>query len=420
MAALLDVLNVERVAVVGVSDGGPAAPQFALRHPERCTALILWSAVTQKIDDERSLLLKVFPLTDFIVWAAIQTQEPAMQRRAANDPIGAAMMRELGKSIVPFARRKAGKENDGTQDAALPTWPLREIRCPTLVLHGARDSAVPFSHAEFAHAQIRGSRLLRFEGGHLVGFTKHREFAEAMKAFLAEPETSTAAATGSSTGTTTTRRGSRWSPRHYLRCSGLGAPTTTTTTRRGERAQRASPRDWRAARKTGARQRRRHSSGRRPAKSGEELGHAERRNRWAERPDDLTQSEPDCRGIAVPESHAFVGLWLAKNFEAVLPHVYDPVLGDAGLGVEAGLEAVERERRIGDLDDQDRGRGVLVPVVAEGAFHHAHVGLRLVGRRRGPGATERAHRTPLGTPRARLPPPRGSPSRVGTSAEAPC
>src|SRR5215208_6881545 len=37
-AALLDTLGVERVAVVGFSDGGPSALQFALRYPERCAA----------------------------------------------------------------------------------------------------------------------------------------------------------------------------------------------------------------------------------------------------------------------------------------------------------------------------------------------------------------------------------------------
>ena len=39
--ALLDSLGIERVAVVGFSDGGASAPQFALRHPERCAASVL-------------------------------------------------------------------------------------------------------------------------------------------------------------------------------------------------------------------------------------------------------------------------------------------------------------------------------------------------------------------------------------------
>jgi pimeloyl-ACP methyl ester carboxylesterase len=47
----------------------------------------------------------------------------------------------------------------------LPRWPLAEIKCPTLIVHGTADTAVPFAHAQFAHEQIAGSRLEAFEGG---------------------------------------------------------------------------------------------------------------------------------------------------------------------------------------------------------------------------------------------------------------
>ena len=47
LAALLDNLNEKKITVVGVSGGGPAALQFALRHPDRTQALILLSARTK-------------------------------------------------------------------------------------------------------------------------------------------------------------------------------------------------------------------------------------------------------------------------------------------------------------------------------------------------------------------------------------
>ncbi len=183
-AALLDVVNVQRAVVLGASDGGPAAVEFALRHPGRCSGLILWSAVTQKITGDPSLLVRVYPLTDFIVWAAIQAQ--AVQGRTTSDPIEEAMLRALGKTIAPFGKRKVGKENDDVQVAALPAWPFEQIRLPTLIQHGIRDTAVPFSQAENAHARIPGSRLVRLDGGHLVGIRMHKEVAGEIRAFLAE------------------------------------------------------------------------------------------------------------------------------------------------------------------------------------------------------------------------------------------
>ena len=184
LAALLDVLGVPRAAVIAGSDGGPSAVQFALRHPGRCTALILQSAVTQRIaDDPPPLYLRVLP-TDFLVWAVLQV----MELQGDDDPTYSALLREVMASAVPYARRRAGADNDTAQDAVIPDWPLQEIRCPTLILHGHRDKAVPFSQAEAAHARIPGSRLVRLDGGHLATLRRHKEVAAAIQSFLAEPE----------------------------------------------------------------------------------------------------------------------------------------------------------------------------------------------------------------------------------------
>jgi 2-hydroxy-6-oxonona-2,4-dienedioate hydrolase len=41
---LLDALGIERAAILGTSAGATSALQFALRHPDRCSALVLFSA----------------------------------------------------------------------------------------------------------------------------------------------------------------------------------------------------------------------------------------------------------------------------------------------------------------------------------------------------------------------------------------
>src|SRR6185503_12072375 len=40
-ACLLDALKISRAAVIGASAGAPSSMQFALRHPDRCSALVL-------------------------------------------------------------------------------------------------------------------------------------------------------------------------------------------------------------------------------------------------------------------------------------------------------------------------------------------------------------------------------------------
>src|SRR5262245_46111992 len=64
-AALLDALDVQSAAIIGLSAGGPSAIQFAIRQPQRCWALGLISAITgQFLDSGRKQFLKRFGLAD--------------------------------------------------------------------------------------------------------------------------------------------------------------------------------------------------------------------------------------------------------------------------------------------------------------------------------------------------------------------
>ena len=55
-AALLDTLRIERVVIAGASAGALSSVEFALRHAERCAALVLVSSVTEAILSPAPLL----------------------------------------------------------------------------------------------------------------------------------------------------------------------------------------------------------------------------------------------------------------------------------------------------------------------------------------------------------------------------
>ena len=47
--SLLDSLGISKVAIVGISGGGPSALQFAIRHPERCWGLVTVCAIARRL-----------------------------------------------------------------------------------------------------------------------------------------------------------------------------------------------------------------------------------------------------------------------------------------------------------------------------------------------------------------------------------
>jgi pimeloyl-ACP methyl ester carboxylesterase len=218
VAALLDVLGIERVGVMGTSGGGPTALQFALRHPKRVWALVLQSAVSQRYVEPRrsthSLLGRVVFsrsagwLVDLGAWgfhllanywpsllvrtffnaSEVLDRGKAKARRAyvRRHPEQMAFMRGLVASGLPLSVRRTGIWNDLDRYARLPVYPLQQIACPTLVLHGRADGNVPFAHAEFVARTVPNALLLAQEDcGHLLWVGPGAEPArEAVLAFL--------------------------------------------------------------------------------------------------------------------------------------------------------------------------------------------------------------------------------------------
>jgi 2-hydroxy-6-oxonona-2,4-dienedioate hydrolase len=186
---LLDALRVDKVVVFGLSGGGPSALRFVLKYPERCAALVLESAITQPLEDKppQGGLVGKFIQTEFGRWLFGDLFLDSLQRINPADtkvrPLGEIVL----KSTYPFAARDAGRLNDGDQFSRLPSWPLSQIKCPTLIIHGTADTNVPFAHAQFAHEQIAGSRLEAFQGGdHFISVTYGTKIDALVAQFVAE------------------------------------------------------------------------------------------------------------------------------------------------------------------------------------------------------------------------------------------
>lgn len=176
-AVLLDALGIERSAIFGYSAGGPSAIQFALRHPDRTTGLILMaSALPGKAGAPPKPVAQMLFGSDLAFWL-LKRYAPSlfarilgMPKAFQTTPDQRQRMVEVEESFFPIRPRKAGVlfdlyvSNPDVQD-----YPLEDIKVPTLIINAKDDGLSAFGNAARAAERIPGSKLIAVErGGHLL------------------------------------------------------------------------------------------------------------------------------------------------------------------------------------------------------------------------------------------------------------
>ena len=187
-AAMIDALDIRRVAVVGFSAGAPSSLQFALRHPERTTALglVVPAAFVPRPGGGPSVsapaaghrMLTAALRSDFLFWLGIEyarstmieailgTPASAVQRAGATEQ---ARVDAMLHHILPVSARRLGLLNDAAVVSSLERYPLERINVPTLVVSAADDKYGTFDCARYTAEHIPGGRFVGFEdGGHLL------------------------------------------------------------------------------------------------------------------------------------------------------------------------------------------------------------------------------------------------------------
>ncbi|MCX6971924.1 MAG: alpha/beta hydrolase [Verrucomicrobia bacterium] len=195
MAALLDTLGLENVAVLGVSLGAPAAIEFCIRYPKRAWALVLISAVTKKSapgpsDPPFPKLLNERLTGDVGSWFLVHTSkaDPAKAlgwcfdlaqkgeesarmkwiQCVLGDAGQVSWFQDLASTVAPISPRETGLKNDLLQLKALPDFGFDKLTVPTLLIHGAEDSFVPLAEIEAVKARMPNAELLAIPGaGHI-------------------------------------------------------------------------------------------------------------------------------------------------------------------------------------------------------------------------------------------------------------
>jgi pimeloyl-ACP methyl ester carboxylesterase len=185
-AALLDALGIESAAIVGCSAGGPVAIQFALRHPERCWALVLGNAITGRLSPLYGLMEPVSRMLfdwDWLTWFGVNrlvlySLRPNLFRHVRGDAFKQQQIVSMLGTMYPTSLRSPGFANDMVQIQTTPEYPLGQITTPTLVVHGTHDMVVPYAHGLRSARTIPGAQFLSIESGTHLDFISHKDLIQ--------------------------------------------------------------------------------------------------------------------------------------------------------------------------------------------------------------------------------------------------
>jgi 3-oxoadipate enol-lactonase len=185
LKGLLDHLGIERAVIGGMSQGGFVALRFALRYPERVSALVLIDTQAGTEDPDKAATYEVM----LDVWEADGLNEQLAETIAAivlgNQWAGRgpwiAKWRQIPRSLLRQMFQTLVRRED-IHDR------LGEVNAPALVIHGTADAAIEMEVAQRLCSGLANSRpLVAIEGGgHASNLTHPNLVNLAVQQFLGE------------------------------------------------------------------------------------------------------------------------------------------------------------------------------------------------------------------------------------------
>lgn len=197
LEAVIDQLGYDRVALLGMSQGGPVAIAYAARHPERVSHLVLLGTqdrgpLTVRLPAERIVEFETLLNLIRIGWAR---ENPIFRRVFTNLFIPAATEEQV-RWFDDLQRMSTSTDNAvrmWVERAKVNVAPLlTQVRAPTLVFHALDDQGIPFGAGRRVARGIPGARFVPLESNNHILLRDEpawRRFVDEVRDFLAHDAT---------------------------------------------------------------------------------------------------------------------------------------------------------------------------------------------------------------------------------------
>jgi pimeloyl-ACP methyl ester carboxylesterase len=198
---LLDHLGIDRLPVAGGSAGALSAAQFALRHPDRCSGLVLLVPAANvsgrdpvQMGPLQESLVQGVVRSDFLYWSALEAApERLVGTLLATDPrllakVGADERRRayrILRELMPISARSRGMLNDGRLAGRPARMDFGRVTVPTLVVSVEDDRFGTASTARDIASVVRGAKLVVYPSGGHIWLGHDGDVANEVKRFMA-------------------------------------------------------------------------------------------------------------------------------------------------------------------------------------------------------------------------------------------
>ena len=183
--AVLDRLEVERAALVGLSATAMTVLRLAAEQPSRVSHLVIAGghtgrrmddpAVAAAVNAELQAMRDDWPAYIDYFFGTLCFPEPHSTKPYEDAVLHNAWATDSATVAMGF---RGWLDNDLREHA-------KRVRCPTLVIHGDADARVPYARGEAVAALVPGARLLTVGGGgHVMPARDPAAFCRAVRDFV--------------------------------------------------------------------------------------------------------------------------------------------------------------------------------------------------------------------------------------------